>query len=358
MKRSLALLLLLAACSTSRHVQTLPTATVPSSAQPSAAATATMGTGPALLRVPVDFVPDSYTFVSPVRGWALGQGACPSRPVSCTWVLTTQDAAKTWRALSVIAAGQPHTMRFGSGYDGFAWSATSFLTTHNGGLGWKPQLAGGEVLAAETSGQLTWLVTRSCPTCAPELRRGKVHGDSWTPVKGVALQPGAVSAQLVLHGPAVYVLGAPQVPEAPALAYSSPDGRQFSPLDLPCQRGETPSLAVDASLLLSCSSQQGQASYWSAPAPGSQWQPLPAPFSGAPRGLTQSGTIDFAMSGAVVRLSQNGGRSWSDSLAGRTDLRALGFVTPTLGFVLEGQKQRHLLVTRDGGQSWSPVTFI
>lgn len=390
----------LAACSSSGHpsrhasvtTTTAPTTTSTTAAPTTTAPTTTTIPGPPGGPVPAGFQPESVTFTSPDRGWALGTAPCRG-PGPCTSVVRTTDGGRTWAGIpapvTALGSGQEGApgvanLRFADPADGWAFGS-ELWATHDGGSHWKQlQLPGGEglpasVVSLEAGGGQAYALDipgtqQSSGTGTAQLYQTAVGSDAWAPVAGASV-PRAESGLVIVSGSGVWIVVQTAGGQAVFLARGASG---WSPRALPCGQ---PSLAVAAataqSMATICSGGGAAGSepkqlYLSSNG-GQSWQP-------ASTGPSGGDTLEVAMaSPSVVVVAAasgaswlygtfDGGRTWStveqDTSSGGAPWRDLGFTNTSQGVVIEGLKPgvaglppNRLLMTRDGGHSWAPVTF-
>ncbi|MGH9101848.1 MAG: WD40/YVTN/BNR-like repeat-containing protein [Acidimicrobiales bacterium] len=354
-----------------------------------ASTTTEVAVGPAGGPIPPGFLPQSITFVSPDQGFVLGTASCASAP--CTAVLRTTDAARSWASIQApkVPLGNPakggssvDEMRFADAHDGWAFGATLW-STHDGGASWSAvslpgSLAGDQVLAlAASGGRVDAVVAPPAQSASgtAQLITTPASSDSWSAVPGVSV-PGAYDASLVLQGGAGWLVvgrrgAAPQY-------FRTTGGSGLVCDQAPCGAGPTePALAAADSthLFAVCAGgvaagQQPKAVLASSDAGASFAQVGAAPASGDLDGVTAASpsvVVVAAASGtSVLSRSTDGGHSWStaldDSSSGGAPFHDLGFTTPSQGIVIEGAADvngltSRLLLSRDSGASWQPVSF-
>ena len=330
--------------------------------------------------VPTRFAPLSVSFVSDSTGFALGGTGC-GKP-RCTAVVRTRDAGRTWDGIpaprTVVAdpVEGVSELRFGSPSDGWAFGH-ELWSTHDGGATWA-EVPAARYLARgpgvlEAAAGTAWLVTDGCEnvegTCTgrAQLLRSPVGRDDWAAVD----VPLGTTADLVLHGSAVYVVS--QAPKSAPVLVASADGRRFSRRSLPCREDTRPLLAAsgDLALALLCPGADGEApgrsraSAFVSSDGGQHWKrvgdPPVTPF-GSSLSATGSGTF-LAAPGSGVYVTRDGSRSWQQVVrpVGRDQggPTYVGFVTDSFGVTLApvGGGAAGMGLTRDGGRRWQRVGF-
>jgi hypothetical protein len=337
-------LALAAACGTSSR----PAHSV--SAQSPAAATAAASPSPATTpgssppaSVRPGFAASDVSFVSAQRGWVLGSGQ----------LLGTSDGALSWTALPAPPAGVTH-LRFASSSDGYAWSTDGALwLTTDGAASWRPgQL--GQVLSLETASGWVWAIAGPQPY--PDVWRAAAGSTVWT---NLGFTPDR-SATLLVHGPAAYVAGqegAGPIPPSVEVYSGTQAGRHLAvpcPASLPVPSAEL-GASTDGSLVLVCDVQgqpaESDLAYVSTDG-GSGWTAITAPPAW-PDGVTAITGKRFSWNGNVLVSS---GGAWTVARAGPPGAFSLvGFETDQQGVALATDGA--LWITRDGGSTWSPVSF-
>ena len=201
--------------------------------------------------VPAGFKANSVTWLSAQRGWVLGAAACGKN--TCTDVIGTTDAAKTWHLIGTVPApivrfgGRPGIteIRFATAAVGWAFGPYLFRTT-TGGKSWAqmPIPGGGkQVLALAASPTQTYAVVTDCawgtgicprPLSFWHIPTGARGGWARIPL---TLPPND-AADVAVFGTTVYVVDAQQQFGRPDKLYASTDGRHFATRPAPCNPAE------------------------------------------------------------------------------------------------------------------------
>ena len=389
---------LLAACGSSHSAArsrstTTTTGSVSSTTATTAPTTSTSTTlgGPPGGPVPAGFQPESVTFVSAQRGWLLGTATCP-RPV-CTSVLRSTDGGHTWAGIPAPATrlgpgqeGSPGVaeLRFADPLDGWALGS-ELWSTHDGGAHWAQQhLPGGQglpasVVALEAGGGQAYALDipgtqQSAGGGTAQLYQTAVGSDSWAPVAGASVAT-AEAGRVIVSGSGVWVVVETAGGQGVLLARGLGGwGRR----PLPCGQ---PTLAVAAAtatdLAAMCAGggaagQQPKQLYLSSDGAQS-WRPVSsAPLGGDTFAVAMASPSVVAVAAASgaswLYATFDAGRSWStvyeDTSSGGAPWRDLGFTTPAQGVVIEGLQPgtaglppNRVLMTRDGGHTWSPTAL-
>ena len=124
---------------------------------------------------PANFGPVSFSAISDSHWWLLGSATCKSPP--CTAIVTTQNAGRSFSALSAPKTPQVHELRFADSEDGFAFGP-QLWSTHNGAHAWKHVDVGGSVTDLTTSQGRAYAVVRAA-NGAGRLLRSPVGRDAW-----------------------------------------------------------------------------------------------------------------------------------------------------------------------------------
>lgn len=299
---------------------------------------------------PVDV--QDVSFVSADQGWALGSGE----------LVRTTDGGASWIRLPGPPAGAAH-IRFASPQVGYAWSAAGSLwITTDGAASWRP--AGlTQVVSLETAAGWVWSIAGIEPY--PRIWRAPVGSTAWS---NLGLTPDR-SATLTVHGDVAYVVGqqgaGPIAPSLDVFVGTQPARHE----SLPCVHGQTYvpfaplGVSTDGLVYLVCDVMNDQAT--SPPAQtqlayesvneGSSWSADNPPPRQPPQGVTAVFGERFAWNSGPD-LYMLTGHGWQVALTDRGHgFSLVGFETNTQGVALG--TNGYLWITRDGGTSWSRVTF-
>jgi hypothetical protein len=366
--------------------------------------------------VPAGFDPLSVTFVSPDEGWVAGLAPCGG--ASCLTLSRTADGGYTWAEVAAPQASWPLaqvpevdsglTVRFADGADGWLVAplcssggcsgADQLWATHDGAASWSrvtlpvsdgsPQVAAleslhGKVWAAVYGGQ-----------GQVELYSSPVDADQWAlAATPVAIGAGPVpTSTLVLHGSSGWFVQDDRTVVGGATLDAS--GKWVSWTSVPCAGANgaaslAASASVDSPLELVALCQEGE---WGPPNPAPAGGTFPSTWlytSGddgrsfqavhqLPQALRGSTVVASPSPGAVfaatggeaaapsIYASFDGGSTWTSVYTGQAGdaVDYLGFTTATQGVAVvvetsgsAGPGGSMLLMTRDGGRSWAPVSF-
>ena len=289
------------------------------------------------------FAASDVSFVSAQRGWVLGSGQ----------LLTTDDGALSWTALPAPPAGATR-LRFATSAVGYAWRTGGALwLTTDGAASWQPGRLG-QVLSLETASGWVWAIAGPQPY--PDVWRAPVGSTVWTTL---GFTPDR-SATLLVHGPAAYVTGqegAGPIPPSVEVYTGTQSGRHQAvpcPATLPVPYARL-GASTDGSLVLVCDVQGQSAEYdlaYISADGGSSWTAITAPPAW-PDGVTAITGKRFSWNGNVLVSS---GGAWTVALAGPPGgFSLVGFETDQQGVALSVGGA--LWITRDGGSTWSRVSF-
>ncbi len=329
------------ACGTSSQQAHSSSASTPATASAAASPSPTASSPPASVRP--GFAASDVSFVSTQRGWVLGSGQ----------LLTTGDGALSWTALPAPPAGVTH-LRFATSSDGYAWSTDGALwLTTDGAASWQSGRLG-QVLSLETASGWVWAIAGPQPY--PDVWRAPVGSTAWT---DLGFTPDR-SATLLVHGPTAYVVGqegAGPIPPSVEVYTGTQASRHQAvpcPASLPVPEVEL-GASTDGSLVLVCDVQgqsaESDLAYASANG-GSSWTAITAPPAWS-NGVTAITGKRFSWNGNVLVSS---GGAWTVALAGPPGgFSLVGFETDQQGVALATDGA--LWITRDGGSTWSRVTF-
>jgi len=319
------------------------------------------------------------TFVSPTEGWVLGTAPCSSAP--CTSILRTLDAGETWQgiaaprtALSEGVSQNPgsgvNQLRFANASDGWAFGP-DLWATHDGGSTWQavslPGVpAGSTVMALEASAvTVTAVVTDGDGNI--RIETSPVGQDAWalSPVS-VPIGAGPVPVpQLVLQGSSGWmvevdrtVIGGARLTNGQWQRWSPPCLNGGGPMEL---AASSPlALVADCSLGIWTGTPVGTHLFVSQDG-GTTFAEAPATIPGD-GGAIASPSPSVAVVGSTDLVATfDGGQTWSTVYSGGSGsgFDLVGFTTPEQGVAIRGTagEGSTLLITRDGGHSWSAVSF-
>jgi photosystem II stability/assembly factor-like uncharacterized protein len=325
--------------------------------------------------VPTGFTPASVTFGSANTGFVLGTAPCDAG--TCTTLVTTSDAGRGWSFVAElppsIGGDDPAVskVRFANPKDGWVFGA-QLWSTHDRGHSWKRITQAGPVVDLEASAGVAYEISGT------RVLRTAVGSDAWVPVPG--LTPAVGPGEIALHGHAVWIATGSR-PGGSRLVTSS-DGATWRTIPDPCAGlgadwtlgGVAPVDSTRIFLLCVGSPGAGSESKHVLFSTDAGAHATPAK-SDAPRGGVTDGGDFAAASASVVAIaarsgaskvyrSADGGTTWQAPLYegdGGVGYFDLGFTTPTQGVVVYGQPggpaSSKLLMTRDAGATWAPVTF-
>ncbi len=342
--------------------------------------------GPAGGPVPAGFVATSVTFVSADEGFVLGTAPCAHAP--CTSVLRTLNRGASWARLPapVAALGNPYDntsqpavwgIRFASPGLGFAFGNGLWVTT-DGGEQWAAAAgpAGSIVDLEVIDGEVLALSDRCTAQsgCAPTgtLDRRALSGGPWSVVTRVS-EPRDIATQARVAA----------LLDGSGLAVTEDGGRTVARHATPCaggsgSAGTAVAVTGTSSLALLCAGDAAMGSvrktvYVSGDL-GATWAKAGSPpFAGDPWGIsagTGTAQVVAAASGASwLYYSPDGGARWLTAFTagdGGAGFNDLGFTTAADGVAVYGPVYQNgnssglpgkLLLTSDGGASWTAVKF-
>ena len=357
--------------------------------------------------VPAGFAPAAGTFVSAAEGWAAGTVPCGSS--SCLALTRTLDGGLTWSAVPAPGAGPVAaptsgsdgttiSVRFADPMDGWIFDVAppaaggyDLWSTHDGGYSWQSvDLAAftrqSEIVAIEASGGRVQVVVLT-PGSTIHVDSSPVAMDAWTDTDtGVQVGAGPVpSSELVLQRTSGWLLENDRTVEGGA-SLNAAGG--WSSWTAPCATANGSALLAasnSTNLVAVCDegvwgppdnlpagaaypaewlfqSSDGGASFQAVgPLPSGSAGNLvatPAPATIVVSVSTSAGT---GPSAGALSASFNGGHTWQTVYQGAPSARFtyLGFTTLTQGVAIESLSSGSLLLlmTRDGGHSWAPVSW-
>ncbi len=369
--------------------------------------------------VAAGFEPVSVTFVSPELGWVLG--VTPGASGSCARLARTTDGGRDWAAAAApsisgscpTSGSDPATagaatpaapvLRFADDRNGWIYTgpggggASRLWSTHDGGTTWSevpvPQ-PGGVISSLEASGgRVDMVVEGPCPAASAgqagcqgqvteQIFSSPVGADAWSasayrPATGAGPE---LTSDLVRWGRLGWLIDSNRTVVSGA---QNPGVAGWSRWNPPCATANGPGLVTAASptdLVAVCaegtwgtpdpstsahqtwlfvSGDGGQTFHVAGPVPGDQPQDVTV-APGQPR------TIVVADQQRGLLVSLDGGASWMTAEPGLAagsaavpgnDFTYVGFTTATQGVAIRTAPAATLFMTRDGGLSWSPVSF-
>lgn len=324
------------------------------------------------------FQPGSVTFASADEGWTLGS-LLPCAAKACPALRHTADGGRSWQSLPAPPA-QADTLVFADARDGWAYGQGrgGIWSTHDGGQNWHPVdvpgvPAGQYWSVAEAGGSVrAATVADGGPDGSTVLVLGSpAASDHWT-VTRLNLQIGGgpvPTAQLVLSGDTGWLVVDNRVVESGARLV---DG-VWTPWTPPCQSSEGPvSLAAASAVDVVALCQVGLWSDWA----GNQVYTSSDGGDDFHRVSTVSPQVgDVTLIGEPTpqdivvgvdnRLltSADGGYHWTSTFTAPVSITGnSGFAGSGPGYVVLQQSgarttTSRLLLTRDRGRTWVPVTF-
>ncbi len=345
------------------------------------------------------FQPLSASFASAEEGWVLGAiEPCDSgRP--CQRIEHTTDGGRTWQALPSTIPQGAWTIRFATAAEGWVTAQGVLWWTSDGGADWEIADWAGVTLGRNTSlsGDSVRFVNGS-RSGRLELSIGRMGGAadeaSSFRTDGDYLADPVVESVTRDDTTWVWTYGEQRGPggaATPVSAGAKIVGEQWFPWRTPCNAADEYLSALQAPTtdrVVALCAPRATASGYRQPrllvsADGGETfavRDIPAATLTTLLASAQD-TIVLGMDGAI-HASFDGGRQWTRTYSppesggytnfgslGRTDHdNGPGFVTASTGFTFRTTRfpadnihayrsEKTLLVTRDGGHSWSPVDF-
>jgi photosystem II stability/assembly factor-like uncharacterized protein len=339
------------------------------------------------------------TFTSAEDGWVLGDAPC-GHPV-CTSLVRTVDAGRTWQGVPAPPApfdASPGRLggatgvfgvRFADPRDGWAYGSQVWAT-HDAGATWHrvslPGLgAGTQVLDLEAASGSVFAIVGGTSGGALALDRSAAASDGWSTAANVgSAAPSSATPRLVLAGGRGWLVYGAAQGGGPAWLTTADlaSGRGWPPGHGPCTGPDgggvmavAPSGVVDVVCAGPAGAGQQQKPVFQA-ADGTTFTPVqPAPEGGdleaAAAPSARSLVVAAASGASELYLTADAGRTWTTALqqaTGGIPFEELGFTTPAQGVAIlgvpttagapaAGIPPSSLLITRDGGRTWSGVTF-
>jgi photosystem II stability/assembly factor-like uncharacterized protein len=319
------------------------------------------------------FDPASVTFVSASTGFVLGTAPCASASGTCTTVAKTVDAGRTWSTAGTLppsltgSGAAVSKIRFADASDGWVFGS-QLWATHDGGASWHQLPESGTVSDLEASAGVVYASVGS------ELLKSSVGSDAFAKVAGITAGAGSI----VLHGKAAWLIASGG---GTARYQVSADGVSWRSVADPCATqpdqlglaGVAP--VTTTAVYLLCAGDAGAGSVTKvvlySTDGGLHGTPTTAapPRGGDSSGITAASTavvVVPAQSGATeLYRTADGGHTWTTVVQkgdGGVGFYDVGFTTATQGVAVYGHPgdtttPSQLLITRDAGASWAPVTF-
>ncbi len=360
--------------------------------------------------VPAGFQAASVTFASPDLGWVLGSAPCAAG--SCASILRTSDGGQTWTAIQAprtqMIGGQGlagegmvpvgsgvSALRFANPLDGWAFGP-DLWATHDGGATWHrvtiPGMASAPVVALEASaGSVHAVLYDTTGTSGVRVASSSVGSDAWA-VSPLSVQFGAgpvPATQLLLSGTSGWLLqvdrtvvGGARLVNGAWVAWTPPCTTVLGPAVLAASSASELVAACDGGIWGSppSAAQQGEHLYVSHDGGATFTETGTAlPLDGADA-IASPGAGSILVAGTMAQASTitatfDGGQTWQAVLqVGQPGSQAalftyLGFTTSTQGVAITesgtgtgtgtgtGANVGTLYITRDGGHSWTKVSF-
>jgi len=230
----------------------LPAVVVPGTALAAHGVPPSAATSPARA-VPASFRATSLTWTSKQDGWVLGTARCGGK--SCTEVIATTDAGKTWKLRGTVPApiaqiGNPGSgvtqIRFGTSKAGWSYRP-GLYRTFNSGRSWAHQRIPGngqQILDLAATATSTYAIVSPCKFASglcggKPLSFWRTSTSARRPWTKIALTlPANNAADVAVHGKTVYVIDAQRdVNGRKDKFYASTNGgRRFGSRPVPCDK--------------------------------------------------------------------------------------------------------------------------
>jgi len=388
---------------------TTPPTTVMRVVGPTATTSPTATTIPvAATPVPAGFAPDAVTFVSPSEGWVAGTIRCGA--ATCLALARTYDGGRTWQAAAAPGlgtdavatgdgAGPAISVRFANAMDGWIYAQSSssstrfeLWSTHDGGITWNAvQLAllssGSQIVGMEAGGGHVYVaLLPGANSTTVQIESSLVHTDSWSDTDtGVQIGAGPVpSVDLVLQNGSGWLIeddrtvvgGARLTPAGGWTAWTAPCAKangvavlaasSSTAMVAVCNEGVWgPADNLPAGTTVPSdwvfTSADGGTGFQAVGALPSNLS-LQSVATPAPATVVVGGSPNVPSGGPIGVLSAtfDGGQTWQTvyQAAGIVSWSDLGFTTVTQGVAIGSTSSgSQLLMTRDGGRSWVPVSW-
>jgi photosystem II stability/assembly factor-like uncharacterized protein len=317
--------------------------------------------------LPAQFAPQSFTAISELTWWVLGEGTCASGQQSpCGSIILTSDGGRHFTAIHAPAAplvtaeggtSGYSQIRFADTHNGFAYGPNLYAT-HDGGGSWHKIDVGGAVTdLAISSGQV--FATVEPASGSGKLMHAPVSSDTWSPVTAA----GVVSSGLWVQGSNIIVQSGQGTGIGGNVLVSDDGGQNFtahpapSP-GLPCLVAAPTPPVVWARCATGMNSgvwrsSDGGASFTAVVSTGLSL-PNSAPFAAA---SSSTAVVGYQQ---LYRTTDNGS-TWNQT--GPTGIRwaYLGFTDAThgvaLGFAGQNATDERLYYTTDAGQTYHRVSL-
>lgn len=339
-------------------------------------------------RTPAGFKAVSTTWLSGRRGWILGTATCGTK--TCTYVITTGDAGRSWQVAGKVPAPVPVNyapthgvteVRFATPRIGWAF-APSLYRTSDGGRTWTREANPGhakQVLNLAVNGTAAYAVTSPCVPGTGICGTKSLHvwrtanGRTW--IRTPIAPPINIGADVTAAGRNVYVADANV---ASSYFYVSVNrGKTFARRDVPCQTAQgqlltqvVPVSATKIALLCNGPSDgppgsSNKAVFWSTDAGQTYRSAGSLDNSLGTQSIlaaSRTGNLAIASTGGAAFMYINDSKSTSwQALTVSTDPQGWGdfsYVSGTEAWVIYSPAEYfgalgEVYVTRDAGRHWA-----
>lgn len=328
------------------------------------------------------------TFAGTNDGWALATATCQTG--RCTELLRTHDGTH-WSRLAAPPFRYPAVahIRFATDAIGYAFGPGGFFMTTTGGRTWQRQPGG--ALALETlDGNVVRVIAHGtgCPAyCHVQVETAAIGSPTWTvaPIpESVPNSLGGYGISFARGGSDVYLLSLGHPAGGSSRAYSTlyrstDDGHTWQSMGEPCPQvtREVDSLVIGAGMgdrvSVLCMTRQphyGRLFVATSTDAGSHFTAhglLPKSLTNAVFGAPDTTLVGdpstvLALAGIdggagpALLLSDDGGATWQLARDVPGGVTFVGFENSQVGRVV-AQHGRSIWTTRDGGRTWTPITF-
>ena len=322
------------------------------------------------------------TFYTQDNGWALASADCETGPGRCTALLTTLDGTH-WQSKPGAMFNVPgiwggctapcvNNIRFANARTGYAFGPNALFMTTDGGTTWQQQAGGALFLESLNRNVIKATSTGTgCPSwCNVQAETSSIGSTTWTRTSlpsganrgfGVEFARGGHDAYLLFPG---HVSGGASNATS-TLDRSTDDGQTWTASPEPCPQTseETDSTAVAAapngqvSVLCMVRQAPNRAFVATSPDAGAHFTAQTGAVPAATTDqLTGDPTTVLIAAGDGLSRSTDGGRSWTPVPDVTGTVSYLGFESPAVGRAVANKGQT-IWTTRDGGTTWTAVTF-
>jgi hypothetical protein len=329
------------------------------------------------------------TFAATNRGWALASADCIQGSGRCTALLRTTDGTE-WKSMPGAAFNVPGItggcstacvdhLRFATDDVGYAWGASAFFMTTDGGHQWTQQ-PGGATALETLDGVVVRTTAAANRTCSPncQVETAPIGGSTWTRRTIPVDQPFGL-ANLSFAGTSLILTASLGPGGGDDLLVSTDNGAHWTDRGRLCQQDIVRAAGgPDGTIAAVCAPHQGGTAarlYTTVSTDGGRTfgpsRTTPRQADPTALSVVSANTLlisyDAAGQRGVLYRSANGGRSWTVvHTASRPSAKAsydasgvrefLGFESSTTGRWVSGDQQV-IGTTGDGGKTWTETTL-